>query len=349
MTARPRVFLLADRPGWAFDHVARALVARLSPRFDLRVIYQDVETRDLDASRVDLLHVFWWGDQTYRHLGIAPERITKEVASHRWALEEQFGPIDTGTFAARYLDDCATVVTPSLRLFELLAGHHPNLFHCPNGVDLARFRPAQRRWSKLRIAWVGNPKDACKGLHDVLEPACAGRFALARTDGRRTLAQVAALYARSDVLAIASQAESQPLPLLEAMASGCFPVTTDVGIARELIVPGVNGLIVERTPEAFAQAFAWCEAHLPEVRRAGRWNARLVAEERDWNDVAPRYAEIFDAALGRGALPERRWRAPRGAARDALDRGVVPECEDQSEDEVGTLRRLVGGLRRLRG
>lgn len=354
MTARPRVFLLADRPGWAFDHVARALIARLSARFDLRVIYQGVETRDLDAARVDLLHVFWWGDQTYRHLGIAPERITKEVASHRWALEAKFGPIDAATFAARYLDDCATVLTPSLRLYELLAGLHPNLFHCPNGVDLARFAPVRRRWRGLRIAWAGNPDDPCKGLHDVLEPACAGRFALERTDGRRTHAQVAALYARSDVIAIASQAESQPLPLLEAMARGCFPVTTDVGIARELIAPGVNGLIVERTPEAFASAFAWCEAHLSEVRRAGAANARLVAEERDWNRVAPRYAEIFDAALGRGPLPARRWQAPSGAARDALERGAVLECEEPVADPgaalgrrfAGAIGRLVTGLRR---
>ncbi len=322
--ARPRVVLLADKPGWAFDHVAHALTRRLSNRFDLRVIYSGVETRDLDPSQVDLLHVFWWGDQTYRHLGIPPERIVKEVASHRWALEAKFGPIDTATFAARYLDDCATVTTPSLRLFELLAGHHPNLFHGPNGVDLAQFNDAPRRWRGLRIAWSGNPRDACKGLHDVLEPACTGRFALEITDGRRTHAQVATLYARSDVIAVASEAESQPLPLLEAMASGCFPVTTDVGIARELIVSGVNGLIVKRTPEAFTRAFQWCDTRLADVRRAGRLNARLVAEERDWDQVAQRYAEIFDAALGRGAEPERLWRPAHGSAREALARGVVP-------------------------
>lgn len=323
--ARPRVFLLADRPGWAFDQAARALIQRLSRRFDLRLIYQGVETRDLDPAQVDLLHVFWWGDQTYRHLGIPPERIVKEVASHRWQLEPQFGPIDTATFVARYLDDCASATTLSLRLFELLSGHYPNLFHCPNGVDLARFRTAPRRWRELRIAWSGNPNDPCKGLHDVLEPACAGRFALERTDGRRTQAQVAALYARSDVIAVASQAEGEPLPLLEAMASGCFPVTTDVGIARELIVSGVNGLVVERTPEAFRRAFHWCETHLADVRRAGRLNARLLAEERDWDRVAWRYAEIFDAALGRCAAPERVWQpALGGPARAALTRGVAP-------------------------
>jgi glycosyltransferase involved in cell wall biosynthesis len=344
--ARPRVYLLADRPGWAFHHAACALIARLSSRFDLRLIYQGVETRDLDPSQIDLLYVYWWGDQTYRHLGIPRERIVKEVASHRWEREAKFGPIDLATFAARYLDDCATVTTPSLRLFERLAGHDPDLdlFHCPNGVDLACFRDSPRRWRGLRVAWSGNPRDACKGLHDVLEPACAGRFALECTDGRRTHAQVAALYARSDVIAVASDAEGEPLPLLEAMASGCFPVTTDVGIARELVVSGVNGLIVERTPEAFARAFLWCETHLAAVRRAGRLNARLIAQERDWDRVAERHADVFDAALGRRAAPARVWQPAPSEAREALARGVVPARIAFLTPEYTCDQTLRGGL-----
>ena len=342
--ARPRVYLLADRPGWAFDQSARALIARLSLRFDLRLIYQGVETRDLDPSQVDLLYVFWWGDSTYRHLGIPRERVLKEVASHRWALDARFGRIDVASFAARYLDDCATVVTPSLRLFELLAGHHSSLYHCPNGVELARFRSAPRRGHRLRIAWSGDPRDACKGLRDVLEPACAGHFALESTDGRRTHAQVAALYARSDVIAVASEAEGEPLPLLEAMASGCFPVTTDVGIARELIVPGVNGLIVERTPAAFRRAFQWCDTHLAELRRAGRQNALLIAEERDWDLVAARYADVFDAALGRGAAPDPVWQPARFAAREALARRAEPARFAFVTPEYTRADTLGGGL-----
>jgi glycosyltransferase involved in cell wall biosynthesis len=341
---RPRVFLLVDRPGWAFHHAACALAHRLSGRFDLRLIYQGVETCDLDPAQVDLLYVFWWGDQTYRHLRIPPERILKEVASHRWQLDPRFGRIDAATFAGRYLDDCGTVITPSLRLFELLDRHCANLFHCPNGVDPARFSYAPRRWPGLRIAWSGNPNDDCKGLGNVLVPACADRFALERTDGRRTHAEVAALYARSDVIAVASEAEGEPLPLLEAMASGCFPVTTDVGIARELIVPGVNGLIAERTPEAFRRAFQWCEANLADVRRAGRLNARLIAAERDWDQIAERYAAVFDAALGRGPAPARVWQPAHSAARDAVVRGAVPARFAFLTPEYTSDDTLAGGL-----
>ena len=162
--ARPRVFLLADRPGWAFDHAARALIAAalgpLRPAPDL-------------PGRRDARPRSGAGGSALRVLvgrpDLPPPRDPAR-ADRQGGREPPLGARGAvrtrstrATFAARYLDDCATVTTPSLRLFELLAGHHPNLFHCPNGVDLARFRAAPRRWRGLRIAWSGNPNDAVQG------------------------------------------------------------------------------------------------------------------------------------------------------------------------------------------
>jgi len=320
----PRVVLLADRPDWAFSFVARALMARLSQRFCFRLIHRECEALDVPADEIDLLYVFWWGDRSYQHLGLPPERIIKEVASHRWAIEERFGQLSPQAFAAEYLADCARVTTPSVRLFETLRAVRSDVFHCPNGVDVARFRPGRPRRGPLRIGWVGNPRDTTKGLHEILKPAAARAFHFEHTDGRRSLDEVARLYQRIDVLAIASRAESQPLPLLEAMASGCFPVTTDVGVAPELIRSGCNGLLAERDISAFRDAFDWCAQHLDFVRRAGRFNAGLVAQERGWDRLADRFGALFDAALGRA--PEIPARAPLqvGSARSALSRGVIP-------------------------
>jgi glycosyltransferase involved in cell wall biosynthesis len=162
-------------------------------------------------------------------------------------------------------------------------------------------------------------------LHDILIPACEGRFALEATDGRRSRREVARLYARSDVIAIASSAESQPLPLLEGMACGAFPVTTDVGIVPEVVRSGVNGLVVERSAEAFRHALRWCAEHLDAVRRAGALNAELVASERSWDHRAGRFAELFDTALGRRSLlsPTSAMREP-ARPRRALVRGRIP-------------------------
>jgi len=326
---RPRIVLLADRPRWAFDFVARSLAARLSDRYDLAIRY--VWRRpQLDPGRTDLLYVFFWGETWYRRFGFEPRQVVKEVASYRWALEERWGRISAQQLVDRHLSDCGFVTTPCRRLYEELSPLRDRVLHCPNGVETGIFRPTRRRQGPLRIGWVGNPNDACKGLADILVPACAGRFALETTDGCRSRREVARLYNRVDVIAVASEAESQPLPLMEGMASGAFPVATDVGIVPELVRSGVNGLVVDRSAAAFRDAFTWCAANLDAVRRAGAFNAEFVASERSWDRLAERFAELFETALGRAADPVP---TPASAAsgersperpRRALARGRIP-------------------------
>ena len=36
-SSKPRVRLLVDRPGWAYDFVARSMAARLRGRYDLTI------------------------------------------------------------------------------------------------------------------------------------------------------------------------------------------------------------------------------------------------------------------------------------------------------------------------
>jgi glycosyltransferase involved in cell wall biosynthesis len=97
-----------------------------------------------------------------------------------------------------------------------------------------------------------------------------------------------------------------------------------VAAVPEMIVHGVNGLVVERSPEAFRDAFAWCERNLAAVRRAGRLNAEIAAEERGWDRLAARFGDVLDAALGRAPLPSAEAPTPRGGAREALSRGATP-------------------------
>jgi glycosyltransferase involved in cell wall biosynthesis len=339
----PRVVLLVDRPGWAFDIIASALSERLSHRFDFRILRREVEPVDLDPREVDLLYAFWWGDRSFAHLGFPAEKVVRDVASHRW-MEESHGRLSPRALAEVHLSDCATVTTPSRRLFQLLRPHHPRVFHVPSGVDARLFRPRLRRAGRLRVAWVGNPRDATKGLHDVIEPACAGRFELLQSSGRQTQRELVSLYQRADVIAVGSLAEGQPLPLMEGMACGCFPVATDVGIVPELVRDRVNGLVVERRVEAFREAFAWCESQLAYVRRAGRFDAALVALERSWDALAPRFGDVLDAALGRAPAPAAEVAPPENPLRASLTRGCVPARLAFLTPELATPEAPTGGL-----
>ena len=61
------------------------------------------------------------------------------------------------------------------------------------------------------------------------------------------------IYAAMDVLAIASRAEGMPISAIEAMASGVPVVATAVGGVPDLL-EGRGKIVLENTPEAFAQA-----------------------------------------------------------------------------------------------
>lgn len=145
------------------------------------------------------------------------------------------------------------------------------------------FRVFGRRSGKLRIGWAGNEKDVCKGINDILRPAAGSDFELRVAAGNRGHHEMPEFYNSIDVICVASTAEGQPLPLIEALACGCFPVCVDVGIVPELVRHGSDGLIVNRTPAAFKAAFQWCTVNVDRVRATGLANAEEMLRTRTWD------------------------------------------------------------------
>lgn len=157
----------------------------------------------------------------------------------------------------------------------------------------------------MKVGAAGRASDSVKGFQDLLAPVVAGRdFTLA--DGSLAHADMNAFYNRLDVLLITSEHEGEPLTLIEAMAAGCFPVCTDVGIVPELVEQGRDGLVVkERSVEAFRAALDWCAANLEAVRAAGRRNAERLPGLRSWEVVLPQTVAHLEEALAFAETP--RW------------------------------------------
>lgn len=279
---KPKVWLLADRRGWAYDREARAMQTHLANEFECRIAYVQ-EQPDLSAWDFDLVWVFFWGETWHQRFVTDPRRVVKMIGSHRWQNEAAYGPLDPSAFAEKHLADAGHVAAISKRLQTLVATVRDTAL-VPQGIDPREFAPARTTPSgPLRVGWAGNQNDACKGLVDVLRPACEGRFELRIAGGNLDPAAMARFYGELDVLCVASNAEGGPLPLLEALACGAFVVTTDVGIAPEVIRHGDNGLVVARTPAAFRAALHWCEANLEFVRSRSHLRAQNVHATRSWD------------------------------------------------------------------
>ena len=205
-----------------------------------------------------------------------------------------------------------------------------------NGVDTQRFAPATvapqawpfRRWEHLVIGTVGRQQPVKDPLNLVdaflrlrqLCPADWPRLRLAMLGGgplleaaRERLAQagaatqawlpgdrsdVAALLPHVDVFALPSRAEGISNTLLEAMASGCAPVATDVGGNPELLEDRVNGLLVP-AQDSGARADALARlVNEPALRQQLADASRLSAQARfSLDGMVAAYGALYASAL----------------------------------------------------
>jgi glycosyltransferase involved in cell wall biosynthesis len=220
------------------------------------------------------------------------------------------------------------VATSSARLRNLYrqAEHLPDITHCvPDGVDLARFYPDGAdmpvKDRPLRIGWVGDSAwgitlgEDFKGKRAIFEPALHILRARGlpfevrvadKAEYRIPSTEMPAFYGDLDVLVCSSLFEGTPNPVLEAMASGCAVVSTDVGIVSEVFGPEqMLFLLPERSAEALANALARLIRE-PATLAALKHENVSRRETLSWETRWPAWAALFEEALsnalaGRGA------------------------------------------------
>jgi hypothetical protein len=177
--------------------------------------------------------------------------------------------------------------------------------YTPSGVDIDLFRPRSRvRHGAFRVGWAGSlgPHRANKGVEEFLIPAVQGlpgvELALAtREHHNLSPPEMADFYNSLDAYICVSASEGEHLPLLEAGACGLPLISTDVGIAAELIELGRNGLIVERSVEHVRRAIDLLARNPDMAAEMARLNRQLIAENWSWEVLAPRYGRLFSSLL----------------------------------------------------
>jgi len=97
----------------------------------------------------------------------------------------------------------------------------------------------------------------------------------------------------ADLGALPSYYEGGGIALLEMLAGGLYTLAHDVGIAPEVIRPGMNGAIVERSVEAWRAALTAAASRPPARARPG------LTEDFRWSEIAARTERVYEAALAR--------------------------------------------------
>lgn len=98
----------------------------------------------------------------------------------------------------------------------------------------------------------------------------------------------------ADILAFPSEREGMPNAVLEAYASGLAAVMTPfLGLSPELGRPGEEYVLVERTPQAFAEAVVDLLRDPQRREKLGQQARRWAEEHLDLETSLDRYAELY--------------------------------------------------------
>jgi starch synthase (maltosyl-transferring) len=141
------------------------------------------------------------------------------------------------------------------------------------------------------VVGEGALRAGLEALADRLGIAARVRFTGVRDD-------VPALLAGVDVLVLASRYEGLPNVVIEAMATGAVVVCTDVGGARELVVPEQTGSLVPiERPDAIADAVLGVLAAPARADALARAARRRVEERFTVEAMARRTVAAYEELL----------------------------------------------------
>lgn len=188
-----------------------------------------------------------------------------------------------------------------------------------NGIDLSRFRAGAvpEKGGAFRLIFIGHEFER-KRLNTVIaalqrlpanvvlsvvggseDEISASRALASRLGveprvsflGRRR--DVPDLLALQDFLVLPARYESWGLVVIEAMAAGVPVAMTAVGCAREVIVEGETGLIVEDDPADIAEKLGPYALH-PDRLAPMREAARAMAARFSWESIARQYIDLAE-------------------------------------------------------
>jgi len=261
----------------------------------LRPVLRDLR-RDFPFDVIDAEFFFPDGPAAValgRHFGVPVSIKARGSDIHRWGAWPKTGPLvrDAGCRA-----DGLLAVSAAIKRDMVAMGMPPDRITVHyTGVDLDRFRPADRAAAKAALGIAGpllltvGTLNHSKGHHLVIEAladlpsatliiAGAGpdHALLAALAAQRGLADrvrligpqphhaLPALFAAADVMALPSASEGLANVWVEALASGTPIVIADVGGARELVDRPAAGALVARDPKAIAAAIQMLLAFPPD-------------------------------------------------------------------------------------
>lgn len=327
-----KVLLVIDRPDWAFDTIAKAIIAANDRPFEMETFHLKGHDRELKfaADRADLLFFFtwslaglphqrWWarGKETPfakqqikpRFSWLDPSRAVMGLHSIHDFTDQPIGPesvVPAPANLINFLKKFRAVHGVSHRVIDRFRrGGLQKICLLENGVDAGQFRPTTVPGVRRRLV-VGasgtKKRDWVYGISEYIEPLGGLDFVDLRLaipeEGKYVPHERMPQFLNDcDVYVLASASEGFPLKVLEACACGRPVVTTKVGGCEDLIQDGVNGFFVERTVDAFVEKLELLHKNRNLLISLGRASRDIIEGNWTWKHKAPAWLDFIEANL----------------------------------------------------
>jgi glycosyltransferase involved in cell wall biosynthesis len=301
-STKPRILIIPDSPGWAFDSRCNALMAYLGRYFQFDKMYFKWMD-DRDYSVYDLVYFMGFFQITHpRNKAKDLIPVTKLVTSVTGMVTHPPEEV------ANNLDLVATATTMNQRFYDILQPLTKTKLYCiPNGTHAYLFTPSSANKSgPFTIGWAGNIHHKGKRVEILQETAAKMNIPLLMASV--SIGQVTALekpilyedmpefYRSIDCYVCTSISEGSNNCLIEAASCGIPIISTDTGNARELISTDGGYLLNDDLSDLAEKINMMQTANRESMGKALR---KRVIQDWDWRTVANKFMEVFYYALGR--------------------------------------------------
>lgn len=217
------------------------------------------------------------------------------------------------------------VISVNKEHLKLLMGHHNQVSHVPNGVDVDRF-DIDRNPQSGRILYLGRLSGEkridtlIRALPSIQDEFPNAELVLVGTGperehlerlvrelnitpsvnfvGRVPEEETPKYYASAELYVLPSIWEGHPLTLLEAWATGTPVIASDTEGISEFVDDGETGFLVEpKSPRLLAEAITYALTHSDETAQWAKNAKQLVESEYTWSATAQRTEHIYQDVL----------------------------------------------------
>ena len=271
---KKKIALVVDIENWAFDIEAKLLKKKLGDYYDVDVFCASNKkyNNDLylileDLKDYDLIHFFWRklliqldNDELKNKLkekGIDyKDKLSTGIYDHLFVDEENINLyknvfndyVKSYYTCSKKLEDIYNNISVYKKPWGTIHDTYDNNLY--SGGNKSRYLNKTNN-DPLIIGWVGNSKwnikyQDFKGFHSILTPVLdeliSEGYKIEKNYADkniifRTNEEMPDYYQQIDICIIVSTLEGTPRPIIEGMASGVAIITTDVGIASEVLGP----------------------------------------------------------------------------------------------------------------